>query len=47
MDSNLTIANKHFREGSLKNAEIFYEKALNDLLPESLKKNPKPLINFL
>ena len=38
MDSNLTTANKYFRSGSLKDAEIFYEKALNDFLPESLKK---------
>ena len=38
MDSNLTIANQNFRSGNFKNAEIFYEKALNDFLPESLKK---------
>ena len=38
MDSNLTTANKYFRSGSLKDAEIFYEKALKDFLPESLKK---------
>ena len=37
MDSNLTIANRYFRSGNLKEAEIFYEKALFDFLPQSLK----------